>query len=66
MRTPAALNPNKGEPAPSPVGFDNVPAFEEPIVVNIKGKIPSWVNGVLYRSGWFNFFFFLLSICNKH
>ncbi|KAG2221753.1 hypothetical protein INT45_003393 [Circinella minor] len=51
MRTPAALNPNKGEPAPSPVGFDNVPACEEPIVVTIKGKIPSWVNGVLYRTG---------------
>ncbi|KAI8142733.1 carotene dioxygenase [Fennellomyces sp. T-0311] len=51
MRTPAALNPNKGEPAPSPVGFDNAPAYEQPITVRIEGQVPSWVNGVLYRSG---------------
>lgn len=53
MKTPAALNPNRhaGKPAPSPVGFENVPAVEKPIELPIQGKIPSWVNGVLYRSG---------------
>lgn len=53
MKTPAELNPNIGEPAPSPFGFANVPAFEKPIEIKIQGIIPSWVNGVLYRSGMF-------------
>ncbi|KAI9316192.1 putative carotene oxygenase [Dichotomocladium elegans] len=51
MKTPAAHNPTPGEPAPSPFGFTNVPAVEEPVEIPIQGTIPSWVNGVLYRSG---------------
>lgn len=55
MKTPAELNPNINEPAPSPFGFANVPAFEKSIEIKIQGIIPSWVNGVLYRSGMFTY-----------
>jgi torulene dioxygenase len=57
MITPAECNPNKrrklssGKPAPHPMGFDNVPAFERPLELCIEGTIPHWVNGVLYRGG---------------
>ncbi|KAG1463901.1 hypothetical protein G6F46_002693 [Rhizopus delemar] len=53
MITLAENNPNreKNEAAPSPVGFKNIPAFEKPIELEIDGKIPSWINGVMYRSG---------------
>ncbi|KAG0163455.1 hypothetical protein DFQ28_011668 [Apophysomyces sp. BC1034] len=53
MITPANQNPYSkiDEPAPSPIGFKNVPAVNKPIQLDIKGEIPSWVHGVLYRSG---------------
>ncbi|KAI9472364.1 MAG: putative carotene oxygenase [Benjaminiella poitrasii] len=53
MLTPAANNPNAklNEAAPSPIGFKNVPSVEKPITLKVKGEIPSWVNGVMYRSG---------------
>ncbi|CEJ04660.1 hypothetical protein RMCBS344292_18615 [Rhizopus microsporus] len=53
MITLAENNPNKdkNEPAPSPSGFKNVPACEAPVQLEVHGKIPSWVNGVFYRTG---------------
>lgn len=51
MITIAEDNPTPGQPAPSPVGFDNVPSHETPIDLKVQGSIPSWVQGVLYRSG---------------
>lgn len=53
MITPASDNPNAkvNEAAPSPVGFKNVPATESPVEFHLEGKIPSWVHGVMYRSG---------------
>lgn len=51
MITLAEDNPTPGHPAPSPVGFDNVPAAESPIELKVQGQIPSWVQGVMYRSG---------------
>lgn len=53
MITPAELNFNfkVDEPAPSPVGFKNVPAVDKPITLQLDGKIPSWVNGIMFRSG---------------
>ncbi|CAO3591814.1 unnamed protein product [Absidia cylindrospora] len=51
MITLAEDNPTPGKPAPSPVGFDNVPAMETPIDLKVQGQIPSWVQGVMYRSG---------------
>lgn len=57
MITLAENNPNreKNEAASSPVGFKNIPAFEKPIELEIHGKIPSWINGVMYRSGTYNY-----------
>lgn len=53
MITPADANPNSqlNEAAPSPVGFKNIPAFESPVEFKLEGHIPSWVNGVMYRTG---------------
>ncbi|KAI8336728.1 putative carotene oxygenase [Chlamydoabsidia padenii] len=51
MITLAQDNPTPGQPAPSPVGFSNVPVNETPIDLEIQGTIPSWVQGVMYRSG---------------
>ncbi|KAG2202662.1 hypothetical protein INT47_002094 [Mucor saturninus] len=53
MLTPADSNPNGklNEAAPSPVGFKNVPAVESPVEFKLEGQIPSWVNGVMYRTG---------------
>lgn len=51
MITPAGSNPNVNEAAPSPVGFKNVPSVESPVALKLDGQIPSWVNGVMYRSG---------------
>ncbi|EPB86031.1 hypothetical protein HMPREF1544_07191 [Mucor circinelloides 1006PhL] len=51
MITPAEANPNVNEAAPSPVGFKNVPSVESPVTLKLDGQIPSWVNGVMYRSG---------------
>lgn len=53
MKTLAAENPNRetGLPAPSPVGFENVPAELEPIELKLQGNIPEWVEGVMYRTG---------------
>ncbi|KAI8989304.1 putative carotene oxygenase [Pilobolus umbonatus] len=53
MITPAHQNINlhKNEPAPSPVGFKNVPAQEKPLELKVDGVIPEWVNGVMYRPG---------------
>lgn len=51
MITPAESNPNVNEAAPSPVGFKNVPSVESPVTLKLDGQIPSWVNGVMYRSG---------------
>lgn len=53
MLTPAESNPNRdiNEAALSPVGFKNVPATESPIDLKLEGHIPSWVHGVMYRSG---------------
>lgn len=53
MITPAESNPNHkvNEAAPSPVGFKNVSAVESPVEIKLNGQIPSWVNGVMYRSG---------------
>jgi torulene dioxygenase len=53
MITPAELNPNLkvDEPAPSPVGFKNVPAVDKLVTLQLEGQIPSWVNGVMFRSG---------------
>lgn len=53
MKTPAAENPNRaaGLPAPSPIGFGNVPAQVKPIKLKLQGKIPAWVDGVMYRTG---------------
>jgi torulene dioxygenase len=51
MITLAEDNRTPGQPAPSPVGFNNVPAHEIPIDLKVEGSIPSWVQGVLYRSG---------------
>ncbi|KAF7730095.1 hypothetical protein EC973_003041 [Apophysomyces ossiformis] len=53
MITPAESNPNAkvDEPAPSPVGLQNVAETAKPIQVAIQGHIPDWVHGVLYRSG---------------
>lgn len=53
MITPAEANPNVNEAAPSPVGFKNVPSVESPVELKLDGQIPSWVNGVMYRSGKF-------------
>lgn len=59
MITLAENNPNKdkNEPAPSPSGFKNVPACEAPVQLEVHGKIPSWVNGVFYRTGNFDTFY---------
>lgn len=65
MKTPAELNPNINEPAPSPFGFANVPAFEKSIEIKIQGIIPSWVNGVLYRSGMFIYYSYEAYHLNK-
>lgn len=53
MITPAEKNPNikANEPAPSPVGFKNVPSVESPVNLELVGAIPSWVNGTMYRTG---------------
>lgn len=53
MITPADSNPNGklNEAAPSPVGFKNIPAVESPVEFKLEGQIPSWVNGVMYRTG---------------
>ncbi|KAL0081393.1 carotene dioxygenase [Phycomyces blakesleeanus] len=53
MLTPAAENPlrEQGLPAPSPTGYNNVPAFNKPVELTIEGTIPEWVNGVMYRAG---------------
>lgn len=53
MITPAESNPNRKvhEAAPSPVGFKNVASVEKPVELKLEGAIPSWVNGVMYRSG---------------
>lgn len=52
MITPAYQNPNLkvDEPADSPFGFKNVPAVDKPITLQLQGQIPSWVNGVMYRT----------------
>ncbi|KAI8647630.1 putative carotene oxygenase [Parasitella parasitica] len=51
MITLAVSNPNAKEAAPSPVGFKNVPAVESPVTLQLEGQIPSWVHGIMYRSG---------------
>ncbi|KAI8089316.1 putative carotene-dioxygenase [Halteromyces radiatus] len=51
MITYAENNPTPGQPAPSPVGFENVPVIETPIDLKVEGSIPSWVQGTMYRSG---------------
>ncbi|CAO3621419.1 unnamed protein product [Cunninghamella blakesleeana] len=51
MITPATENPLYNQPAPSPFGFDNVPSTEIPVELAVEGEIPSWVQGIMYRSG---------------
>lgn len=53
MITPSELNPNNkvNEAAPSPIGFKNIPSVESPVTLKLDGVIPSWVHGVMYRSG---------------
>lgn len=53
MFTLAEANPNVNEAAPSPVGFKNVPSVESPVTLKLEGQIPSWIHGVMYRSGKF-------------
>jgi torulene dioxygenase len=53
MITSAEQNPNRkvNEAAPSPVGFKNIPSVESSANLKLDGVIPSWVHGVMYRSG---------------
>ncbi|KAI7865372.1 carotene dioxygenase [Spinellus fusiger] len=53
MITPATENPlhETGFPAPSPIGYQNVPAFETQVELSLEGHLPEWVQGVLYRAG---------------
>ncbi|KAG0336264.1 hypothetical protein BG000_006760 [Podila horticola] len=39
------------KPWPYAAGYDNCPEVLEPMPLKVKGTIPSWLEGVLYRSG---------------
>jgi hypothetical protein len=39
------------EPAESPLGLKNTPENPVPIPLEVKGTIPPWLNGVMYRAG---------------
>jgi hypothetical protein len=39
------------EPAESPLGLKNTPENPVPIPLEVKGTIPLWLNGVMYRAG---------------
>ncbi|KAH8547486.1 carotene dioxygenase [Umbelopsis sp. PMI_123] len=38
-------------PSDSPLGLKNTPEYPSPIQLDIKGTIPSWLRGVMYRAG---------------
>jgi hypothetical protein len=39
------------EPAESPLGLNNVPENPTPLRLEVRGTIPQWLNGVMYRAG---------------
>ena len=43
----------------SPFGDKNLAACATPIDVQVNGRIPEWVHGVLYRVGKASFYLFL-------
>ncbi|KAF9572140.1 hypothetical protein EC968_010226 [Mortierella alpina] len=47
----AAQEPNCEGPWPYAAGYENCPEVLEPIALAVRGVIPSWLEGVLYRSG---------------
>ncbi|KAF9947812.1 hypothetical protein BGZ70_002494 [Mortierella alpina] len=46
-----AQNSASDKPWPYAAGYDNCPEVLEPTPLTVKGTIPSWLEGVLYRSG---------------
>ncbi|KAG0208452.1 hypothetical protein BGX28_000590 [Mortierella sp. GBA30] len=42
---------SSGKPWPYAAGYDNCPEMLKPTPLTVKGTIPSWLEGALYRSG---------------